>query len=81
MTDQEIIAYIKKAFKEYEQELLARRSIPLLLMCAEADTDNTEVFQLCSKTVPCGEMIRCLKNAINNCRSEMLRESAQDRRN
>jgi hypothetical protein len=81
MTDQELLAYIDKAFTEYKKELIERRSLPLLLMCAEVDTNNAEVFQLCSKTVPCDEMIRCLKNAINNCRSEMLRESVQERRN
>jgi hypothetical protein len=44
----------------------------VMLMAMEVDTENAQVFQLCTKLISCDEMIKCLHNAIKNCHKEML---------
>ena len=72
MNDSEILAFCDKAFSQFKEECLKEHALPIMLMVMEADTENAQVFQLCTHRISCEEMIRCLHNAIKNCNKEIL---------
>jgi hypothetical protein len=72
MDDKDIEKYCDKAFTQFKEECLKEHCIPIMLMAAEVDTDNAQVFNLCSKKIPCEEMIRCLHEATKSCQKEII---------
>ena len=74
MNDKELEKYCDEAFTEFKRDLKEHHAIPIMLIAAEADSDNTQVFQLCTKSISCEEMIKSLHNAIKNCQKEMLQQ-------
>lgn len=75
MTDKEIEEYCLKAFAEFTIQMKAQHSIPILLLAGTVDDDDSEIFQLCTKSIPCEKMIKCLHNAIKNCHKEILEKN------
>jgi hypothetical protein len=78
MTDKDIEKFCDKAFAEFKKDLLEHRAIPIMLIAAEVDSDNAPVFQLCTKSISCAEMIKTLHNAIKNCEKEMLQQKVDN---
>ena len=74
MDNKDIEKYFDKALGQFKEECLINHCIPVMLMAVEVDTDNAQVFNLCSKQIPCEKMIRCLHNAVKNCQKEILQQ-------
>jgi hypothetical protein len=72
MTDKDIEKFCDKAFEEFKEDLKEQRAIPIMLIAAEVDADNSQVFQLRTKSISCEEMVKTLHNAIKNCEKEMM---------
>lgn len=77
MTDEEINKYCDVAFENFRKELLKEHALPAMLIAVEVDKEDTKVFNICFKLVPCKEMVRVMFNAANNCQKEILSKTFQ----